>query len=368
MTQAMRLARQGLYTTKPNPRVGCVIVNQGVVVGSGWHEKSGADHAEIVALKAAGDRARGATCYVTLEPCCHQGRTGPCDRALIEAGVKRVVIAMEDPNPQVFGQGIAQLKAADIDVQLGLMREQALQLNKGFVSRMQRQRPYVVCKLAMSLDGRTAMANGESKWITSSAARLDVQRLRAQCGAIITGCGTVLSDDPTMQVRWRELAEIGELYLPLSAYSQPLRVVLDSGLTTSPQAIVYGPPGATMVVTASTAAEARVAFENRGIAVEVCANESGRIDLDKMLAYLVQRQINEVLVEAGSTLCGAFLKANLIDELIIYMAPKLMGSTAQPLVDLPLLNMADALELKIKEIRAVGDDWRITATPNIKAS
>jgi len=366
MAQAMQLARQGLYTTKPNPRVGCVIVNQSVVVGSGWHEKSGADHAEIVALKAASDRARGATCYVTLEPCCHQGRTGPCEKALIEAGVKRIVIAMEDPNPQVFGQGIAQLKAAGIDVQLGLMREQALQLNKGFVSRMQRQRPYVVCKLAMSLDGRTAMANGESKWITSSVARLDVQRLRAQCGAIITGCGTVLSDDPTMQVRWRELAETDELYLPLSAYSQPLRVVLDSDLTTSPQAIVYGPPGATMVVTASKAAEMRVAFENRGIAVEVCANESGRIDLDKMLAYLAQRQINEVLLEAGPTLCGAFLKANLIDELIIYMAPKLMGSTAQPLVNLPLLKIADTLALKIKEVRAVGDDWRITAVPSIK--
>lgn len=367
MAQAMQLAQQGLYTTQPNPRVGCVIVNDGVVVGSGWHEKAGADHAEVMALKAAAGHALGATCYVTLEPCCHQGRTGPCDRALIEAGVKRIVIAMEDPNPQVFGQGIAQLKAAGIDVQLGLMREQALQLNKGFVSRMQRQRPYVVCKLAMSLDGRTAMASGESKWITSSAARLDVQRLRAQCGAIVTGCGTVLSDEPTLQVRWRELDEAGELCSPLSDYSQPLRVVLDSNLTTSPQATVYGPPGATMVVTASKATGHYLAFENRGIAVEVCGQksggESGRVDLDKMLAYLAQRQINEVLLEAGPTLCGAFLKANLVDELIIYMAPKLMGSTAQPLVDLPLLNMADALELKIKEVRAVGEDWRITATP-----
>ena len=364
MAQAIQLARRGLYTTQPNPRVGCVIVNNGELVGSGWHEKAGSDHAEIVALRAAGVSAHGATCYVTLEPCCHQGRTGPCDQALIAAGIKRVVIAMEDPNPQVFGQGVVQLKAAGIDVELGLLRAQALELNKGFVSRMQRQRPYVYCKLAMSLDGRTAMASGDSQWITSPAARLDVQRLRAQCSAIITGCGTVLVDEPGMQVRWRELADAGELSAPLSDYSQPLRVVLDSNLKTSPQAKVYGPPGATMVVTASKAAERYLAYENRGISVEVCADEAGRVDLAKMLNYLAQRQINEVLLEAEPTLCGAFLKANLVDELVIYMAPKLMGSTARPLFDLPFDEMAQALSLTIKEVRAVGDDWRITATPS----
>jgi len=363
MAQAIELAQRGLYTTLPNPRVGCVIVNDGSVVGSGWHEKAGGDHAEIAALKSAADRARGATCYVTLEPCCHQGRTGPCVAALIKAGVKRVVIAMEDPNPQVFGQGMAQLKAVGIDVELGLLRDQAMQLNKGFVSRMQRQRPYVYCKLAMSLDGRTAMESGESRWITSRAARLDVQRLRAHCGAVVTGCGTVLADEPTMQVRWRELDEVDELHLPVAEHSQPLRVVLDSDLKTSPQATVYGPPGATMVVTASKAAERYLVFENRGIAVEVCANDSGRIDLGKMLAYLGQRQINEVLVEAGPTLCGAFLQENLIDELIVYMAPKLMGSNARPLFDLPLASMDELVELKINEVRAVGDDWRITAIP-----
>ncbi len=362
MAQAISLARRGLYSTLPNPRVGCVIVNNGDLVGSGWHQKAGGDHAEIVALKAAGERARGATCYVTLEPCCHQGRTGPCDRALIEAGVKRVVIAMEDPNPQVLGQGMAQLKAAGMDVELGLLREQALELNKGFVSRMQRQRPYVYCKLAMSLDGRTAMASGESQWITSAPARLDVQRLRGQCGAIVTGCGTVLSDEPAMQVRWSELADVGELNAPASEYSQPLRVVLDSQLKTSPQARIYEPPGASMAITASKAAERYLAYESRGIAVEVCADETERVDLEKMLNYLAQRQTNEVLIEAGATLSGAFLQAGLIDELIIYMAPKLMGSTARPLFDLPLKAMAQALQLEIKEVRPIGDDWRITAT------
>ena len=277
--------------------------------------------------------------------------------------MRRVVIAMEDPNPQVFGQGMAQLKAAGIDVELGLLRELALELNKGFVSRMQRQRPYVYCKLAMSLDGRTAMASGESQWITSAPARLDVQRLRGQCGAIVTGCGTVLSDEPAMQVRWSELADAGELKAPVSEYSQPLRVVLDSQLKTSPQAKVYGPPGASMVITASKAAERYLAYENRGIAVEVCADETECVDLKKTLNYLAQRQINEVLIEAGPTLCGAFLKADLVDELVIYMAPKLMGSTARPLFDLPLNTMAEALQLKIKQVRSVGDDWRITATP-----
>lgn len=361
MAQAIALARRGLYTTQPNPRVGCVIVNAGVVVGSGWHKKAGGDHAEIVALNAAGDSARGGTCYVTLEPCCHQGRTGPCDKALVAAGIKRIVIAMEDPNPQVFGQGIAQLKTAGIAVEMGLLRDQALQLNKGFVSRMQRQRPYVYCKLAMSLDGRTAMASGESQWITSAAARLDVQRLRAQCDAIVTGCGTVLEDEPAMQVRWRELDEVNELHLSLADHSQPLRVVLDSNLRTSPQARVYGPPGVSMVVTASKAAERYLAFENRGIAVEVCADESGLVDLNKMLAYLAQRQINDVLVEAGPTLCSAFLQANLIDELIVYTAPKLMGSNARPLFDLPLESMAQAVDLEISDVRAVGGDLRITA-------
>lgn len=363
MAEAIKLGRRGCYTTQPNPRVGCVIVNKGMLVGSGWHKKAGEDHAEIAALKSAGAEARGATCYVTLEPCCHHGRTGPCDQALIAAGVRRVVIAMEDPNPQVFGEGISRLKSAGIDVELGLLREQALALNRGFVSRMQRQRPYVTGKLAMSLDGRTAMANGESQWITSAAARLDVQRLRGQSGAIITGCGTVLADQPLMQVRWRELDEVGELRLPVSEYSQPLRVVLDSQLKTSPQSRVYGAPGPAMVVTAEQRPEKYLAYENRGIAVEVCSDAKNQVDLAKTLQYLAQRQINDVLLEAGPTLCGAFLKANLLDELIVYMAPKLMGSKAKPLFDLPLEAMAESRQLVIKEICPVGGDWRIRALP-----
>lgn len=363
MAQAIALAERGLYTTQPNPRVGCVIVNHDDVVGTGWHQKAGGDHAEIIALKMAGDHARGATCYVTLEPCCHQGRTGPCDKALIAAGVKRVVIATEDPNPQVFGQGVAKLKTTGIDVDLGLLREQAMRLNKGFILRMQHQRPYVYCKLAMSLDGRTAMGSGESQWITSKAARLDVQRLRGQCGAIITGCGTVIKDEPSMQVRWSELEAADELSLPLAEHGQPLRVVMDSELKTEPHAQIYGPPGASMVITASQSAERYLTFESRGIAVEVCANESGRVDVNKTLTYLGQRQINEVLLEAGPTLCGAFLKANLVDELIVYMAPKLMGSNARPLFELPLDGMADSIGLSINDIRAVGDDWRISAKP-----
>ena len=363
MALALKLAERGRYSTHPNPRVGCVVVKDGQLIGSGWHQLAGNDHAEVLALKEAGESSQGATCYVTLEPCCHRGRTGPCDQVIIAAGIRRVVIAMEDPNPQVFGEGIAHLQTAGIDVAVGLMREQAMALNKGFISRMQRRRPYVRCKLAMSIDGRTAMASGESQWITSPPARLDVQRLRAQSSAIVTGCGTVLNDEPSLQVRWSELAESEELALLLSDYSQPMRVVLDSQLKTSPEAKVYGPPGVTMVITAESSTDKYLEYENRGIGVEVCAKQDGRVDLVSMLSYLAQRQVNDVLLEAGPTLCGAFLKEKLVDELIIYMAPKLLGSSAKPLFELPFETMAESLVVDIKDVTAIGSDWRITAVP-----
>lgn len=363
MAEAIQLAWRGRFSAHPNPRVGCVIVKDGVIVGRGWHRQTGTDHAEIVALKQAGAAARDATCYVTLEPCCHQGLTGPCHQALIAAGIKRVVVAMEDPNPRVLGNGLAALAAAGVDVAVGLMREQAQALNKGFVSRMQRRRPYVRCKMAMSLDGRTAMASGESQWITAPAARLDVQRWRGQSGAIVTGCGTVLADAPSLQVRWPELEAAAELSLPAGEHAQPLRVVLDSRLLTSPLAKVYSDAGSSMVITASSAGERLLAFENRGIGVTVLANGSGRVDLGAALDYLAQRQINDVLIEAGPRLAGAFLQQRLVDELILYVAPKLMGSLARPLFELTLDAMSESIALDIRDIVAVGNDWRIIASP-----
>ncbi len=362
MAEALKLAEKGRYSTHPNPRVGCLIVNDNAVVGRGWHKQAGGPHAEIEALNEAGDQANGATCYVTLEPCCHYGRTGPCVKALIEMGIKRVVIAMEDPNPQVFGEGIAQLTSAGVQVQVGLMREQSQNLNKGFISRMQRKRPYVRCKLAMSIDGRTAMASGESQWITGPEARADVQRLRGQSDAIITGCGTVLTDEPSMQVRWQELEAAGDLELPLEKHDQPMRVVFDSQLKVSPRAKIFSPPGVTLVVTSETSSDRYIAYENRGISVEAFPAKKG-VDIQGVLTYLSQRQINEVLLEAGSTLSGAFLQAQMVDEVVIYMASTLMGSSAKPLFELPIDTMGKAVSLEIQEITAVGQDWRISAYP-----
>lgn len=346
MAQALQLAERGLYTTDPNPRVGCVVVRQDVVVGEGWHQFAGGPHAEIIALQQAGDRAQGATVYVSLEPCSHFGRTPPCADALIEAQVGRVVAAMMDPNPDVSGAGIARLKAKGVEVELGVLEAQACALNPGFVKRMRIGLPYVRCKVAMSLDGRTAMASGESKWITSPPARADVQHWRARSSAIVTGSGTVIADDPSLLVRLEQ------------PHRQPLRVVVDSRLRIPMDAQIFSAAGKVLIATAQTEP---MAYSSLAEVVSL-PNAQGRVDLEALLRFLATQQLNEVLIEAGPTLSGAFLSAGLVDELVIYIAPHLMGSTAQGLFHLPALaSLADRIELDVTDIRAVGADWRIVA-------
>ena len=351
MSRALQLAQKGLYTTDPNPRVGCVIVKDGEVVAEGWHERSGEPHAEVHALQQAGDKASDATVYVTQEPCCHHGKTPHCRDALVNAKVSRVVVAMQDPHSRVAGQGLQQLREAGIEVEVGVLETQARALNPGFIKRMQSGRPYVRNKLAMSLDGRTAMASGESKWITSDAARLDVQRLRARSSAILTGVGTVLADDPSMTVRLDE------------AERQPLRVVLDTHLSMPTNAKLLQQAGRTLVMTCSEDEEAKEALEQAGAEVICTPFHSNTVDMQAVLDTLGEMEINEVLLETGATLSGAMLKAGLIDELVIYMAPVLMGDNARGLFRLPFLDsMEQKIQLNISDIRAVGQDWRITAT------
>jgi diaminohydroxyphosphoribosylaminopyrimidine deaminase/5-amino-6-(5-phosphoribosylamino)uracil reductase len=350
MARALQLAKRGLYTTDPNPRVGCVIVQDGQVVGEGWHRRAGEAHAEIHALAAAGPEARGATAYVTLEPCCHHGRTPPCSAALVKAGIARVVAAMPDPNPLVASQGIAELEKAGIRVEIGLLRAESEQLNPGFIARMARGRPYLRVKMAASLDGRTALASGESKWITGEAARADVQRLRARSAAILTGIGTVIADDPSLTVR------------DLDTGRQPLRVVVDPQLRMPPAARMLTLPGTTLVVTGAERMNATAALRAAGAEVISLPVVSGRMSLTLLLEQLAIREVNEVLVEAGGTLSGELLQAGLVDELVIYLAPHLLGSNAHGLFNLPgLETMAGRIALDIQDVRAVGRDWRITA-------
>ncbi|KPK55325.1 MAG: riboflavin biosynthesis protein RibD [Gammaproteobacteria bacterium SG8_31] len=355
MARAIQLARKGLYTTDPNPRVGCVVVGKGEIVGEGWHERAGGPHAEINALRMAGESARGATAYITLEPCCHQGRTPPCSHALIQAGVVRVVAAMTDPNPQVAGEGLKQLAAAGIATQAGLLEGEAEALNPGFLMRMRSQRPYVRCKLAMSVDGRTAMASGESRWITGDAARHDVHRLRARSSAIMTAIGTVLADDPALTARLENDDQ------PVTR--QPLRVILDRQLRMPPEAKMLRLPGNTLVFTANGDVVRRRALETAGAEIETVARSELGVDLGAVLARLADREMNEIMVEAGPRLAGSLLAAGFIDELVVYMAPHLMGNMARGLFELPwLARMNDRVSLDIHDIRAVGRDWRITAT------
>lgn len=362
MARAIRLARNGLYSTHPNPRVGCVLVRDGEIVGEGWHRRAGGPHAEREALAAAGDRARGATAYVSLEPCCHHGRTPPCSDGLIQAGVTRVLAAMQDPNPLVAGKGMAQLAAAGVAVQSGLLEKEAEELNPGFIKRMTQGLPFVRCKLAMSLDGRTAMANGESKWITSDAARRDVQRLRARSEAIVTGIGTVLADDPSMNVRLpaAELPGMG----PDADVIQPLRMVLDSQLRMPSRARMLQIPGKTLVACVDGDLDDIQSLQDAGAEVVRMEQVNGRLNLRAALRLLAQREVNEVLLETGPTLAGSALEAGLVDELVIYMAPHLMGDTARGLFNLPALRqMHQRIDLEIKDIRSIGPDWRITAKP-----
>jgi diaminohydroxyphosphoribosylaminopyrimidine deaminase/5-amino-6-(5-phosphoribosylamino)uracil reductase len=361
MAQALRLAERGLYTTMPNPRVGCVLVKAGQVIAEGWHIRAGEGHAEVNAMKAAGDNARGATAYVSLEPCSHTGRTGPCSQALINAGIARVVYAMEDPNPQVSGDGIAMLRAAGIQVDGPVLEDDARALNPGFVKRMERKLPLVRCKLAMSLDGRTAMQSGESKWITGPKARADVQRLRAHSCAIISGVDSLLQDNSSLTVRAEEL---GLPNAQEAAAKQPLRVILDSRLRLPRNALLFKCASPILLVHNGTAEPALCEGWPEFVELLALPAKDGRIDLNALLRELAQRQCNEVLVEAGATLAGSFLRRGLLDEIIIYMAPKLLGSNARPIFDLPLDTMSSSLALKIKDIRAVGRDWRITAVPD----
>ncbi|MFZ5503373.1 MAG: bifunctional diaminohydroxyphosphoribosylaminopyrimidine deaminase/5-amino-6-(5-phosphoribosylamino)uracil reductase RibD [Pseudomonadota bacterium] len=348
MARALQLAEYGRYSTSPNPCVACVLVKNGRVVGEGWHRRAGEPHAEIRALQAAGDAARGATAYVTLEPCNHHGRTPPCAEALIAAGVARVAAAMQDPNPLVSGEGMAVLRAAGVEVECGLMESAARELNIGFVMRMTRGTPWVRSKIAASLDGGTALANGVSQWITGAAARHDVQHWRARSCAIVTGIGTVSADDAQLNVR------------EIETVRQPLRVVLDSTLRIPSEAKILR-DGGTLIYTASTDRDKPAVLRARGAEVVQLANQSGQVDLPAMMRDLARRGINEVLVEAGRALNGALLQAGLVDELVLYLAPQLLGDGARGIAQLgELTRLQQRVELEWKDVRQVGKDLRIT--------
>ena len=348
MARALALARRGLYSTDPNPRVGCVLVKDGHIVGEGWHERAGEPHAEVIALDVAGVRARGATAYVTLEPCCHHGRTPPCTDALLSAGVARMVAAMRDPNPQVAGRGLEILRAAGVAVECGLLEAEVRALNPGFIQRMTQGRPWVRVKLAMSLDGRTALASGESQWLTGAAAREDVQRLRARSSAILTSIGTLLADDPSLNVRLPEAAR------------QPLRVILDTELRTPPTARTLQLSGPVAIFTAVSDPAAWASLQAAGAEIVVAPRADRGLDLHAVMAELGRRECNEVHVECGPILAGALLQAELVDELVIYLAPMLLGDQARGLFQLPkLIRMLERRELEILETRAVGKDWRL---------
>ena len=354
MTRALELARRGLYSTDPNPRVGCVIARGERIVGEGWHRYAGEPHAEIHALAAAGGDTNGATAYVTLEPCRHTGRTGPCTRALIEARVGKVVVAMRDPDPRVAGQGVVELAAAGIEVETGLLEMQARNLNRGFVSRLERGRPWVRCKLAATLDGRTATAAGESRWITGEAARADVHRLRAQASAVLTGVGTVLADDPRLDAR----VEDADCLTP------PMRVIVDSRLRTPPAARVFSTLGRILIATSRGAASAQPLLD-AGAEVVSLPDTGGRVTLDILMTTLADRGVNEVHTECGPTLAGALLEAALVDEIVVYLAPVLFGDAARGMFTLPAIaTMRDRIELEITGVVRVGADLRIDAVPS----
>jgi diaminohydroxyphosphoribosylaminopyrimidine deaminase/5-amino-6-(5-phosphoribosylamino)uracil reductase len=349
MARALHLAERGLYGTSPNPRVGCVLVKDGAMVGEGWHARAGEPHAEVHALRMAGTRAHGATAYVTLEPCSHHGRTPPCADALITAGISRVVAAMQDPNPLVAGQGLETLRAAGIKVEFGLMEAAARALNIGFHARMTRGMPWVRSKIAASLDGRTALGNGESKWITGEAARQDVQHWRARSCAVLTGIGTVLADDPQLNVRGIETPR------------QPLRAVVDTALRLPPDARLLQQRGV-LIYTAAADAGRIAALEQASAEVRVLPDASGQVDLRAALRDLAARGSNEVLVEAGGTLNGALLQQGLVDELVLYLAPQLLGDAARGMAALgELTRLAQRVDLEWQDVRHVGGDLRIVA-------
>ncbi|MBV4413765.1 bifunctional diaminohydroxyphosphoribosylaminopyrimidine deaminase/5-amino-6-(5-phosphoribosylamino)uracil reductase RibD [Enterobacteriaceae bacterium YMB-R22] len=360
MARALQLARRGRFTTHPNPNVGCVIARDGEIVGEGFHYRAGEPHAEVHALRMAGDKARGATAYVTLEPCSHHGRTPPCCEALIDAGVSRVVAAMQDPNPLVAGRGLRRLSEKGIAVSHGLMMEEAEALNRGFLKRMRTGFPWIQVKMGVSVDGRTAMSSGESQWITSPESRRDVQRLRAQSAAILSSGATVLADDPALTVRWSELDEGTRARYPQQALRQPVRVVVDSRNRVTPQHRLIHQPGETWLARAQADAQRWP----EGVEQLLLPERGGQLDLVALMMVLGKRQVNSVWVEAGAGLAGALLQAGLVDELLVYMAPMLLGNDARGLCQLPgLERLADAPRLTFSDVRRVGPDLRVTLTP-----
>ena len=375
MALAIQLARKGLYTTHPNPRVGCVVVKDGQLVGQGWHQHAGQGHAEVNALRDAGNLAQGATAYVTLEPCCHTGKTPPCTNALIEAKVSRVVVAMQDPNPLVAGNGIELLRQQGIEVSSGVLEAESIALNPGFIQRMTHKRPWVRCKMAMSLDGRTALHNGQSKWITGSAARADVQRWRAQSSAILTGINTILADDPSMNVRLKDWqGERPECWRHQEDLLQPDLFVLDSHLRVSPQAKIFSVARKNHLITASSRASSTQSAQSqakksqqlmdKGANVVALKSSVTGVDLKEVLAFLATQEVNELWVESGAALAGQMAGHNLIDEYVIYIASKLMGDRAQPLFKLPKYeSMGDIPQLVWQDVRQIGDDLRVIARP-----
>lgn len=366
MAKAIKLAKKGLYSTHPNPRVGCVIVKDSQLLGQGYHVRSGEGHAEVNALadaKNKGVSVEGATAYVTLEPCSHQGKTPPCADALIKAGIAHLVYGMQDPNPQVAGEGLKRIAKAGIDIVGPILEAQCEALNPGFIKRMREGLPFVRVKLAMSVDGRTAMESGESQWITGSEARQDVQRLRAQSDAIITGIGSVLADNPSMTVR----IDHNDQAVDAKTVRQPLRVVMDTALSILPEAKILHPSKQACVfcVEEEVESEHLDVLQEKGVIVRFAPRgEDGRLDLLEAMEQLADAGINEVLVETGAELAGGFIQAGLVDEIVVYMAPKLLGSTARPMFQLPLETMEEALDLELKSVRQIGQDLRLVYVPH----
>ncbi|OUR86163.1 riboflavin biosynthesis protein RibD [Marinomonas sp. 42_23_T18] len=362
MAKAIQLASKGLYTTHPNPRVGCVLVRDDSLIAQGYHKVTGEGHAEVNAIANAKGDTQGCTAYVTLEPCSHQGKTGPCAKALIKAKIKTLVYGMQDPNPEVAGRGLAMLEAAGIEVIGPVLEADSQALNPGFIKRMTEGLPYVRLKLAMSIDGRTAMESGESQWITGPEARLDVQKMRAQSDAIITGIGSVMADDPSMTVR------INNDNLPAKSKSvrQPKRIIMDTALSIPPDAKILFPTNEVQIFCLEELAQADhyKALTDKGIDVTYTqAAEEGGIDLVLALETLADQGINEVLVETGAVLAGSFLQEGLVDEVVVYMAPKLLGSNARPLMQLPLASMSEAVDLEMVNLRQIGKDLKLTFKP-----
>jgi diaminohydroxyphosphoribosylaminopyrimidine deaminase/5-amino-6-(5-phosphoribosylamino)uracil reductase len=350
MARALYLAKKGRYTTAPNPSVGCVLVRNNAIIGEGWHARAGFSHAEVEALKNLQD-AKGATAYVTLEPCSHHGKTPPCCDALIKAGITRVVAAMMDPNPLVSGNGLEKLRNACIEVSCGVLQEDAMLLNRGFIKRMTENRPFVRSKLAMSLDGRTALASGESKWITSEQARTDVHRTRAESSAILTGINTVLADDPLLNARVD------------FEVVQPVRVVLDSQLKMPVTAKLLSTPGRSLILTCADNPDKTLLLQRAGFEVYSFAEKNGRLDLHEVMRFLAEQQINEVLVEAGSILNGALLAEDLVDETIVYMASCILGDQGRGLFHIPAIQkMTDRKKFNLRDVRQVGQDLKLTLT------